>query len=111
MHETRLVKILKKAKINGRSFKKMNWLKFIVICLALILGAWVVFSLIGIVYVLLWYAFILGAIGIAGYIGYQLFKPDAKPKLKGQDTPAQIEFDGTNSDRTLEEYRRKYLNK
>ncbi|HEX8369190.1 MAG TPA: hypothetical protein VF604_11670 [Pyrinomonadaceae bacterium] len=89
----------------------MNWLKFILIVLGLIVGAWVVFALIGVVQVVLWYAFILGAIGIAGYIGYQLFKPDEKPKLKGQDAVSQIEFDSPGSDRTLEEYKRKYLNK
>ena len=92
----------------------MNWLKFILIVLGLFVGAWVIFALIGVVYTVLWYAFILCAVGIAGYIGYQLFKPDEKPKLKGQDaatTTAQIEFDNAGSDRTLEEYRRKYLNK
>lgn len=89
----------------------MNWLKFILICLGLLLGAWVVFALIGIVQVVLWYAFILGAIGIAGYIGYQLFKPDEKPRLKGKDAVSEIEFDSGKADRTLEEYRRKYLNK
>lgn len=89
----------------------MNWLKFILIVLGLILGAWVLFALIGIIQVVLWYAFILGAIGIAGYIGYQLFKPDKKPQLTGQDPVSQIEIDSVKSDRTLEEYRRKYLNK
>jgi 4-hydroxybenzoate polyprenyltransferase len=89
----------------------MNWLKFIVICLGLILGAWVLFALLGVVQMILWYAFILGAIGIAGYIGYQLFKPDRKPELKGGDPVSQIEFDSTGNDRTLEEYKRKYLNK
>lgn len=89
----------------------MNWLKFILICLGLILGAWVVFALIGVVYTILWYGFILGAIGIAGYIGYQLFKPDRKPELKAKDEVSQIQFDSTGSDRTLEEYKQKYLNK
>jgi len=89
----------------------MNWLKFILICLGLLLGAWVIFALIGVVYSVLWYAFIIGAVGIAGYIGYQLFKPDEKPQLKGQDSLSQIEFDSGRADRELEEYRRKYLNK
>lgn len=89
----------------------MNWLKFIVIVLSLILGAWVLFALLGVVQAILWYAFILGAIGIAGYIGYQLFKPDRKPELKAKDEVSQIQFDAAGSDRTLEEYKRKYLNK
>jgi 4-hydroxybenzoate polyprenyltransferase len=89
----------------------MNWLKFILIVLGLFLGAWVIFALIGVVYSILWYAFILGAVGIAGYIGYQLFKPDEKPQLKANDPVSQIEFDSTRSDRALEEYKRKYLNK
>ncbi|HEY0050035.1 MAG TPA: hypothetical protein VGB68_12145 [Pyrinomonadaceae bacterium] len=89
----------------------MNWLKFILIVLGLIVGAWVIFALIGVVQVILWYAFILGALGIAGYVGYQLFKPDKKPELKGRDAVSEIELDSAKSDRTLEEYRRKYLNK
>lgn len=89
----------------------MNWLKFILIVLGLIVGAWVIFALIGVVQVILWYAFILGVVGIAGYVGYQLFKPDKKPELKGRDAVSEIELDSAKSDRTLEEYRRKYLNK
>jgi 4-hydroxybenzoate polyprenyltransferase len=89
----------------------MNWLKFILIVLGLVVGAWVIFALIGVVQVILWYAFILGALGIAGYVGYQLFKPDKKPELKGRDAVSEIELDSAKSDRTLEEYRRKYLNK
>jgi len=89
----------------------MNWLKFILIVLGLFLGAWVIFALIGVVYSVLWYAFILGAVGIAGYVGYQLFKPDEKPQLKAKDPVSEIEFDSTRSDRALEEYKRKYLNK
>jgi 4-hydroxybenzoate polyprenyltransferase len=90
----------------------MNWFKFILILLGLILGAWLLFFILGIVQVILWYAFILGVVGIAGYVGYQLFKPDKKPELKGKETTAaQIEIDSTRSDRTLEEYKRKYLNK
>lgn len=88
----------------------MNWLKFILIVFGLFLGAWILFALIGVIYSIVWYAFILGAIGIAGYIGYQFFKPDEKPKLKGKNEVSQIQFDDAN-DRTLEEYRRKYLNK
>ena len=89
----------------------MNWLKFILIVLGLVVGAWVIFALIGVVQVILWYAFILGALGIAGYVGYQLFKPDKKPEHKGRDAVSEIELDSAKSDRTLEEYRRKYLNK
>jgi amino acid permease len=111
MHETRLVKILKKVKINRERFLEMNWLKFILICLGLIFGVWLVFALIGVIQVVLWYALILGFIGVAGYVGYKLFKPDEKPKLKGKDAVSEIEFDSGKADRTLEEYRRKYLNK
>lgn len=89
----------------------MNWLKFILIVLGLVVGAWLLFAIIGVVQVVLWYALILGAIGVAGYVGYKLFKPDEKPKLEAKDPVSQIEFDATRSDRTLEEYKRKYLNK
>jgi 4-hydroxybenzoate polyprenyltransferase len=88
-----------------------NWLKFILICLGLIFGAWALFWIIGFVSTLLWYAFILGAVGIAGYIGYQLFKPDEKPKLEEKRPVSQIGDEDIGADRTLEEYRRKYLNK
>jgi fatty-acid desaturase len=86
-----------------------NWLKFILICLGLILGVWVLFAVIGLVQVVLWYALVIGVIGAAGYIGYQLFKPDEKPKLKGKNAVSEIEMD--ENERTLEEIKRKYLNK
>lgn len=89
----------------------MNWLKFILVCLGLIFGVWLIFALIGVIQVVLWYALILGVIGVAGYVGYRLLKPGEKPQLKAGDEAAQIEFDSGKADRTLEEYRRKYLNK
>ena len=88
-----------------------NWLKFLLLCLGLIFGVWALFWIIGIISGLLWYALVIGVVGVAGYVGYQLFKPDKKPEIEGKNEVPQIQFDDAGNDRTLEEYRRKYLNK
>lgn len=88
-----------------------NWLKLILVCLGLIFGVYVLFWLIGIISALLWYALIAAVIGVGGYVGYQLLKPDEKSKLNAKNEVSQIEFDDAKNDRALEEYRRKYLNK
>jgi amino acid permease len=89
----------------------MNWLKFILILLGVLLGAWAIFWVIGIVYAALWYLFILGVIGIGGYVGYKLLKPEAKPQIEGKTHASQIEMDIDRNEKLLEEMKRKYLEK
>jgi 4-hydroxybenzoate polyprenyltransferase len=88
----------------------MNYIKLILIAVGLILAAMLAFSVIGIVYSALWYLFLLGVVAIGGAVGYKLLKKDAQqPQIKDK-TPIVI-AEMQNADRTLEEYKRKYLPK
>ena len=86
----------------------MNLIKIILVAIGLILAAMLAFSVIGIVYSALWYLFLLGVVAIAGTVGYKLLKKDGdQPKLE-EKTPIVI-AELENTDRALEEYKRKYL--
>ncbi len=88
----------------------MNFIKIILIAIGLILAAMLVFSIGGIVYSALWYLFLLGIVVIGGAVGYKLLVKDKEsPKLEDK-TPITI-AEMKNADRTLEEYKRKYLPK
>ena len=58
----------------------MKWLKFILILLALGVGVYFLFWLIGIVGTILWYLFWIGLLGAGGYAGYKLFLEKAAPE-------------------------------
>jgi hypothetical protein len=68
-------------------------------------GIW----LIGIISALLWFALWIGLIAAIGYGGYKLLlaKKKTTPKLE-EKTPIAI-ADLKDTDRALEEYKRKYL--
>ena len=67
-------------------------------------------SVIGIVYSALWYLFLLGIVAIGGAVGYKVLTNKKESRQLNENTPIAIaEMD--NADRTLEEYRRKYLPK
>ncbi|MEZ5425318.1 MAG: hypothetical protein R2747_03545 [Pyrinomonadaceae bacterium] len=88
----------------------MKWLKFLLLLLALGVGAWMLLWLIGILYSLLWYVFWIGLIAIGGTVGYKLFlsgEDDEKPKLEEKRPIGLSEFE--EADRALEEMKRKYL--
>ena len=87
----------------------MNIIKFILIALGLFTLIFFAYFLIGIVSTLLWYAFVVGAIGAIGYGGYKLFKKTEAPQIEGKRPVAISEMD--NADRILEEYKSKYLPK
>lgn len=88
----------------------MNWLKFILIGLGLVFLVVLASSLIGIIYSAFWYLVIIGVIGAGGYAGYKFFKKDKdSPQLEAK-TPTGI-AELKNTDRALEEYKRKYLPK
>ena len=88
----------------------MNYIKLILAAVGLILAAMLAFSVIGIVYSALWYLFLLGVVAIGGTIGYKLLKKDDQQSQIEDKTPIAI-ADMQNADRTLEEYKRKYLPK
>ncbi len=88
----------------------MNFIKIILVAIGLILAAMLAFSVIGIVYSALWYLFLLGVVAIGGAVGYKYLVKD-KESIKLEDkTPIGI-AEMKNADRTLEEYKRKYLPK
>ena len=89
----------------------MKFIKFVLIALALLLLVWFGFWAIGIVSAVLWYAVVIGVIGAIGYGGYRLlFKKDETTKQLEEKLPIGI-AEIKDSDRALEEYKRKYLPK
>jgi Flp pilus assembly protein TadB len=89
----------------------MKFLKFLLVVFALLLLVWFGFWAIGIVSALLWYAVVIGVIAAVGYGGYRLlFKKDETPKQLEEKLPIGI-AEIKDSDRALEEYKRKYLPK
>ncbi len=75
--------------------------------LAVILIALGIFSFL---YSALWYLVVIGVLAGGGYYGYQLLKSEPeRPRLGDAMPPTIAEME--NHDRTLEEYKRKYLPK
>ena len=88
----------------------MNIIKIILVAVGLIIAAMLAFSFIGIVYSALWYLFLLGVVAIGGAVGYKfLVKEKQSPQLEDK-TPITI-AEMKNAERTLEEYKQKYLPK
>ncbi len=88
----------------------MNFIKIILIAIGLVLAAMLAFSVIGIVYSALWYLFLLGIVAFGGAVGYKLLMKDKELSKLEDKTPITI-AEMKNADRTLEEYKRKYLPK
>jgi 4-hydroxybenzoate polyprenyltransferase len=88
----------------------MNWFKLILVAVGIVLAAILAFSIIGIVYSALWYLFLLGIVAVGGTIGYKLLVKDKKVTRLEDKAPPTI-AGMKNADRTLEEYKRKYLSK
>lgn len=92
----------------------MKWLKLILLLIALGVGVYVLFWLIGIIYSLLFYIIGIGLLALGGAIGYKLFlsgdSMDEKPQLEEKKPIGLSEFpEFDDTDRTIEELRRKYL--
>ncbi len=88
----------------------MKILKFLILLLAIGLGAYILLWLFGLLATFLWYAFWIALIAIGGTVGYKLFLSGDDPeqaKLPEKRPTAISEME--NADRTLEEYRKKYL--
>ena len=72
-----------------------------------VVGIW----LIGIVSAILWFGLWIGLLAAIGYGGYKLlFAKEKQPARLEEKTPIAIS-EMQNTDRTLEEYKRKYLPK
>lgn len=87
----------------------MDIIKLILVAVGLLTVVFLGYFLVGFVFSLLWYAVILGLVGAVGYGGYRLFKKYDHPRLEGKQNVAIREID--NAERTLEEYKQKYLPK
>jgi hypothetical protein len=85
----------------------MNWTKIILIAIGIFIAVMLGFSLIGIIYSAFWYLFWIGVIAIAGTVGYKLLKKTETKQIEDKQ-PIGIS-DLNNADKTLEEYKRKYL--
>lgn len=86
----------------------MNFIKIILAALALILAAWLAFSVIGIIYSALWYLFLLGIVAVGGTVGYKFLMRNKEPQKLKENQPTVI-AEMQNADRALEEYKRKHL--
>ena len=87
----------------------MNWTKIILIAIGIFILVMLGFSLIGFIYSALWYLFWIGVIALAGTVGYKLLKKPETPQIENREPIAISEL--KNADRTLEEYKSKYLSK
>jgi hypothetical protein len=68
------------------------------------------FAVIGIISSALWYLFWIGVIAIGGTVGYKLLKKEREqPKLEEKMPTGIAEIN--SADRSLEEYKRKYLSR
>jgi len=87
----------------------MDWIKIILIAVGLLvvlmLGSW----LIGIVFSALWYLFWIALIAAGGIVGYKLLTKPETPQIENKEPIAITEL--KNTDRVLEEYKRKHLSK
>ena len=88
----------------------MKYIKIILFAVGLVLAAMLAFSVIGIVYSALWYLFLLGIVAISGAVGYKLLTKEKESRQLNENMPIVI-AEIKNADRTLEEYKRKYLPK
>lgn len=87
----------------------MDTIKIILAAIGVIAVVVVAIWLIGIISAVFWFLLWAGLIGAVGYGGYKLFFARDKTTAKLEEkTPVAI-ADLQDTDRALEEYRRKYL--
>ena len=87
----------------------MNFIKFILVILGLMLVGFVGLWLFGILSSLLSYLFWLGLIGGIAFVGYKLFTR-LESKVLGDKATSSIE-DGSDINMSWDEYDKKYLHK
>ena len=86
----------------------MNILKIILAILGLIFTGWLLFAVIGMLYSALFYIIVLGAVGVAGYVGYKLIAKDRALELEEKSSVSTIELENAKAVKKLEEFKRKY---
>ena len=88
----------------------MNYIKIILAVVGLIIVALLAASLIGLVSTALWYLFLFGIVAVGGAVGYKVLTRKKETPQLNENAPIGIaEMD--RADRTLEEYRSKYVPK
>ena len=93
----------------------MNIIKLVLALVVIVLAVFLGLALIGVVISGLQYLFWFGVIALAAFVAIKLFKPSHHaPQLEGRQSPHEL-HDGTDTlqhaERTLAEYKRKYLSK
>jgi len=84
-------------------------LKLILAIIAILIGAYFVFWVLGILGSLLWYGVMIAIVGAVGYGGYRLFRK-AEDRYVGPGA-ARDSLDSRDYDMSWDEYERKYLHK
>jgi hypothetical protein len=88
----------------------MNFIKFLLIVVGLILVGMFAFPLIGFIYNALWYLFWIAVLGIGGYVGYKwLTKESETKRLEGKSPYSLGGMEDAN--RAFEDFKRKHLTK
>lgn len=85
----------------------MKNIKIVLIILAVVLGAFIALSVVGLILNLVQYVFWLGIIGVAGFTAIKLFGKSEFRQIENKTPVNELE----NARRELEEYKRKYLPK
>ena len=85
----------------------MSNLKIILTAIAVILGAVIALSAIGMIMTLLQYLFWLGVLCLAAAVAIKVLKKSDSPRLDSASPVKEL----NSADRALEDYKRKYLSK
>lgn len=85
----------------------MKLAKIILLAVGIFIAVMLGFTLVGIIYSALWYLFWIGIIAVAGTVGYKLLKKPQTAQIENKEPISISEL--KNADKTLEEYKRKYL--
>lgn len=88
----------------------MNFIKFLLIVVGLILVGMFAFPLIGFIYNALWYLFWIAVLGIGGYVGYKILTKNSETKQLEDKQPFSI-GGMEDANRAFEDFKRKHLTK
>ena len=88
----------------------MNFIKFLLVVVGLILVGMFAFPLIGFIYNALWYLFLIAILGIGGYVGYKILTKNSETKRLEDKSPFAI-GGMEDANRAFEDFKRKHLTK